>query len=125
MLVNDITKSVTELTENPVFAFREKNCKLSQAYSLAAKRFERGIGIRNLRRDIIQLNPVCSVHKVYLVVIRGKTEAKVNFPDSNFLDFSFRTTNLMHLILSLMGFTPLTRFQVLRETKRKYLPRKC
>ena len=57
-LLNDITKSVSDTDGKPVFAFREKNCKLSQAYNLAAKRFERGIGTRNLRRDIIQLNPV-------------------------------------------------------------------
>ena len=58
VLTNDVTKSVSDILEKPVFAFREKNCKLSQAYNLAAKRFERGFGTRNLRRDIIQLNPV-------------------------------------------------------------------
>ena len=55
---NEITKSVTDAADKPVFVFQEKGCKLSQAFNVARKRFEAGTGIRNIRKDIFHLKPV-------------------------------------------------------------------
>ena len=55
---NEITKSVNDVIEKPVFVFQEKGCKLAQAFNVAMKRFEKGTGIRNIRKDIFQLKPV-------------------------------------------------------------------
>ena len=55
---NEITKSVNDVADKPVFVFQEKGCKLAQAFNVAMKRFETGTGIRNIRKDIFHLKPV-------------------------------------------------------------------
>ena len=52
------TKSVNDTMDKPIFVFKEKDEKLEEVANKAAKRFEKGIGLKHVRNDRIEINPV-------------------------------------------------------------------
>ena len=55
-----VTRSVTDDSGRQVFVFRGENEELKRAYNISGKRFERALGTKAVRNDVIQLKPVSS-----------------------------------------------------------------